>query len=490
MRIALLPPDERPNTLGYAAWIGRCAGAEVLSPPPEAMPQFHRPGDTAALASWLRQVAPEVDHVVASLDLLVHGGLIPSRLTPDRIGEVLPRLDVLADLEVPITAYQVITRLPHYDNPGRSRQEPEYWITHGQRISEWSRRWHERRQGEADDAAVTAARAAVPSSYLQDLSQRRLRNHVVNLAALQLHAEGVIDTLIMSSDDTAPRGFPAVERQMLQEWNDRLGTDVPFYPGADEVPAVLVARVMAAQADVTPTIAIRCAEAGGLDRIAPYEDRPVIDTIRRQIRAAGARPVEGDADLVLAVHAPAVTPGDWVMDPPQEPDTAQVEATAALIESEVRAGKRVALADVRYANGSDPLLVSMLDEAGTLRELVAYGGWNTAGNTIGTTVAAAVSSVVDTSAEAAEQRRLFLANKIIKDGHYLPVVRSRVQEELAERGLTDPPLEEIDALAERITTELNAWAGTISALQGISVRNARLIWDYTFTVDFDLEVSD
>src|SRR5690625_1008638 len=269
MRIALLPPDERPNTLGYAAWIGRCAGAEVLSPPPEAMPQFHRPADTAALASSLRQVAPEVDHVVASLALLVHGGLIPSRLTPDRIGEVLPRLDVLADLEVPITAYQVITRLPHYDNPGRARQEPEYWITHGQRISEWSRRWHERRQGEADDAAVTAARAAVPPSYLQDLSQRRLRNHVVNLAALQLHAEGVIDTLIMTSDDTAPRGFPAVERQMLQEWNDRLGTDVPFYPGADEVPAVLVARVMAARTDEIGRASCRerVAMAGGAETV-------------------------------------------------------------------------------------------------------------------------------------------------------------------------------------------------------------------------------
>src|SRR5690625_3112856 len=269
MRIALLPPDERPNTLGYAAWIGRCAGAEVLTPPPEALPRFHQPASIEALVAWLRQVGPQVDHVVASLDLLAHGGLVPSRLTSDRLSEVVQRLDVLAELDAPVTAYQVITRLPHYDNPGRSRQEPEYWATHGQRISDWSRLWHERRQGEADDDAVAAARAAVPPSYLHDLSGRRLRNHVANLAAMQLHAQGVIDTLIMTSDDTGPRGFPAVEREMLQEWNDRLGTDVPFYPGADEVPAVLVARVAAARAGRTPTLAVRCAEPGGPDPIPP-----------------------------------------------------------------------------------------------------------------------------------------------------------------------------------------------------------------------------
>lgn len=366
--------------------------------------------------AWLRQVGPQVDHVVASLDLLAHGGLVPSRLTSDRLSEVVQRLDVLAELDAPVTAYQVITRLPHYDNPGRSRQEPEYWATHGQRISDWSRLWHERRQGEADDDAVAAARAAVPPSYLHDLSGRRLRNHVANLAAMQLHAQGVIDTLIMTSDDTGPRGFPAVEREMLQEWNDRLGTDVPFYPGADEVPAVLVARVAAARAGRTPTMAVRCAEPGGLDRIAPYEDRPVMNTITRQIRASGAQPVDGEADLVLVVHAPAAVPGDWVMAPPEEPDADQVRATAALVGSELAAGKSVALADVRYANGSDPLLVEALDEAGVLGDLVAYGGWNTAGNTIGTTVAAAVSSVLDPSSQAAEQRRLFLANKIIKDG--------------------------------------------------------------------------
>lgn len=488
MRLALLPPDERPNTLGYAAWIGRCSGVEVLTPPESAMPKFRRQGDPAALGAWLLDVAPEVDHVVASLDLLVHGGLVPSRLTHERIGDVLPRLDVLANVDVPITAYQVITRLPHYDSPRRSRQEPEYTVTHGERLSQWSTRWHEGVLAEVDGEGVVDAREAVPADYRHDLSQRRLRNHVVNLSALALHADGVIDHLVMTSDDTTPRGFPAAERTILQQWNDRLGTTVPFYPGADEVPSVLVARVVAQHADRHPTVRIACAEPGGLERIAPYEDQPVGVSARRQIAAMGATTSNDDAaDLVLVMHAPASAGGDWVMDPPQSVDQEQISATTSLVAAELAAGNRVALADVRYANGSDPSLLAALDSAGLLGSLAAYGGWNTAGNTLGTTLAAGISAVLDSSDTAQSQRREFLANKIIKDGHYLPVVRANIQREAHERGLSDPPLEEIPAIEQRITAELDAWAQTIDSLRRYRVLRARLPWEYTFTVDFDLE---
>src|SRR5699024_7768996 len=229
--------------------------------------------------------------------------------------------------------------------------------------------------------AVAKAREAVPAEYRHDLSQRRLRNHVVNLAAMEMHAEGVIDCLVMTSDDTAPRGFPAAERHLLQQWNDRLDTSVPFYPGADEVPSVLVARVAAQHARRSPSIRVTCAESGGLERTAPYEDQPVGVSVRRQIGALGATIVADDsvgADLVLVVHAPAEVPGDWVMNPPEVVDQEQIDATTNLVRAELAAGSRVALADVRYANGSDPDLLTALDEAGLLGLLTAYGGWNTA----------------------------------------------------------------------------------------------------------------
>ncbi len=489
MRIALLPPDERPNTAGYAEWIGRCCGVDVLLPPRHLMPRFREGANTAGLAVWLREVDHDVDAFVLSLDLLVHGGLIPSRNTPDGILDALPRLEALRALTSPITAYQVVTRLPHYDNNTRSRQEPEYWATHGRRLFELSQAWDKIEHGEADADQVSAAREAVPTDAVADLVQRRLRNHTINLAALSLLADGTLATLAITSDDTAPRGLPASDRRALDRWNSRLGTRTLFYPGADEVPSVLTARVAAEAQGVTPRICVWCPEPGGLDRTAPYEDRPLGDGIDNQIRALGAVRVDNpaDADVVLIVHPPSTTPGDWTGDVPEPSTAAQRDRLVAELEAQLAEGRRVALADVRYANGSDPLLLDALDDASLLHRLVAYGGWNTAGNTLGTTLAAAVSAIIDDSDDASREREQFLANKIIKDGHYLPVLRPRLQQEFKQRGLTDPPLEEIPDLERRVEDELNDWASGIGALDGWRVRNVRWPWNYLFTVDFDLE---
>ncbi|MFG3422921.1 DUF4127 family protein [Micromonospora sp. NPDC048063] len=487
-RVALLPPDERPNTRGYAVAIGACAGLDVVTPPPAAMPSFRRPADTAALARWLREISTEVDHVVVSLELLVHGGLIPSRNTDDRIGQVLPRLDVLREIDVPVTAFGVVTRLPSYDNAARSRQEPAYWATHGARLGALSTVWDAHDLGEATAEAVAAARGQVPDAYVTDLVRRRARNHAVLLAALEMASDGVLDTLVISSDDTAPRGLPAAERRQLQRWIERLGVDVLTYPGADEVPSVLVARVAAQVRGITPKIAVDCPDADGLDRIAPYEDRPVRLGLANQVRALGAVEVADadEADLVVVVHPPAPEPGDWVLDPPDASADTGWTAVADAVAAHVAAGRRVAVADIRFANGSDPQLLAGLDDRGLLGRLVSYGGWNTAGNTIGTTLAAGVTPALSVTPRSQDARDRFLARKIIEDGHYLPVVRRRLQQEATRRGLTDPPLDELPDVHARITRDLHRWATGTRTLSGWTVTNARLPWSYTFTVDFDL----
>lgn len=492
VRIAVLPPDERPNTGGYAAWIGACSGAEILLPPTELMPRFREPVDRVGLAAWLREIDHDVDAHVLSLDLLVHGGLIPSRLTDDRIAEVIPRLSVLQELRAPVIAYQVITRLPHYDNATRSRQEPEYWASNGRRMYALSQAWDRHARGEADENEARFARDAVSTEHVNDLVRRRLRNHSVNLAALELAADGVVRDLVITSDDTAPRGLPAAERLTLSTWNERLGAGALLYPGADEVPSVLVARVIARAHGIVPRIFVASPDAAGLKRIAPYEDRPIDEGISQQILALGAERVDAasEADLVLVIHAPAEEAGDFTGEPIAQDSAAPSAAVAREARAHLDAGRRVAVADVRYANGSDPVLVTALDAEGALGELVSYGGWNTAGNTLGTTLAAGVSALFDDTAVGADARRRYLLTKIVKDGHYLPVLRVRLLEELAERGLTDPPMDELPALAERVARDLTAWAQSIHALRGVRVVNVRWPWSYLFTVDFDLEVDD
>lgn len=458
-------------------------------PPAELMPRFREPADVTGLAAWLRDIDESVDAHVISLDLLVHGGLVPSRLSQDHIGEVIPRLEVLRELQAPISAYQVVTRLPHYDNASRSRQEPEYWATHGQRMFELSRAWDRRARGEADAAEVDAALQAVPAEYREDLVRRRMRNHAVNLAALELAADGVVQDLLITSDDTAPRGLPASDRSALSSWNDRLDAGALLYPGADEVPSVLVSRVVSRAHGVTPRIFVASPDAEGLGRIAPYEDVPIDQGVDRQIRALGGERVASVdlADLVLMIHAPSAVPGDWTGEPITQDSSRESDLVTTETAKLLAAGHRVALSDLRYANGSDPTLLAALDEAGVLGQLVSYGGWNTAGNTLGTTLAAGVSALLDDGAQADAARERFLIAKIIEDGHYLPELRVRLQDQLLQRGLAEPPLEELPALGVHAAEELTSWASGIRALQGVRVTEVRWPRQYLFTVDFDFE---
>lgn len=488
LRIALLPPDERPNTGGFAVTLGEALGAEILTPPDECMPHWHEPADTEALARWLREIAPTVDHAVVSLELLLHGGLTASRNTHDSTTEVLSRLEILRTLPVPISAYGVVQRLPHYDNPARSRQEPEYWATHGAALARLSRAWDELTFGERTLEEVEERRATVPEAHAKDLLRRRMRNHAANLAALELAVDGVLDFLVISSDDTAPRGLPAAERRALQTWVERMDADVLLYPGADEVPSVLVARVVTLASGRCPRVAVVCPDRDGLQRTAPYEDQAFGVGVQRQITAMGGTVVDPDdrPDLLLVVHPPAVSPGDWVMAPPTEPTPArECAAVVEAVRDGIARGLPVALVDVRWANGGDPTLVSALDDAGLLGALAAYGGWNTAGNSLGTTLAAGLAAVLRPGPNEARER--FLARKVIEDAHYLPIVRAGLEEEARRRGLLDLPLEELDQTHARIQEELDAWAGSLRSLPGWRVPAARLPWTYTFTVDFDLE---
>ena len=61
---------------------------------------------------------------------------------------------------------------------------------------------------------------------------------------------------------------------------------------------------------------------------------------------------------------------------------------------EIRAGNKVAVADVAYGNGGDLKLAALLENAGISLDVLTYGGWNTSGNTLGTVISAAALSAV------------------------------------------------------------------------------------------------
>ncbi len=512
MHIALLPLDERPVNTALPRDIGSIAGANVALPPASALPDRRIPGDVTALGEWTRRQAEHADELIVCLDMLGYGGLIAARTTTDPLLDVLGRLRTVEEIHsqhprLPIDAVSLVMRASDSYDPG---EEPTYWADYGRELHRLGALLHRRLLAETGDSKtrtdggtgsesldteIAELRTRIPAETLADFEHRRLRNHAVNLAAIDLLASRTLDTLLVTADDTAEYAGGSVEQIWLRHWGRAFGPagTLLMYPGADEVGAVLVARALARTAGEPVRYRISCATAEGLRRIASYENAPVGMSAARQITAAGGVVVgaDEDADVVLVLHAPDPGRHDWAGHRPtmDEPDhrAAAVE-TAGLVATEMSAGHRVALADVRYGNGGDPTLVDLLTERGLVLDLVAYGGWNTAGNTIGSVVGAASAAVIGQrrgSLDPVALRRVLLT-RLLEDRWYQAGLRPEIEAARGSGGgaiITDAA--EIERLAKQVSTY---FASVLTQLgePGWQVQHVTLPWQRTFEIGFGL----
>lgn len=492
-RIALLPLDDRPVNVLLPGDVARVAGMTLDVPPADILPAYRAAGDADALGGWLRERAadPATVHILVSVDMLLYGGLIASRTSADTTRTVLARLDTLREVhrmrpELPISAVSLVTRA---SNSNSATEEPLYWNDHGMQLHALGGDAH-RLLGEAEVLPLDEL-TPVPADVVSDYSTRRLRNHIVNLETLDLVEDGTLDFLAITADDTAPFAAGSAEQVWLRHWMRMLptGREVLMYPGADEVGAVLVARALATNAQVTASFAVVCADPEGPTRIPPYENMPLSASASRQIRAAGAIEVTEDADVTLVLHAPDPDRHDMFRGRPDAVDEDAVRATVDLVRARVDAGERVALADVRYPNGSDEALGRALAAAGLLEKLDAYGGWNTAGNTLGSVVALAAAGVVGRANGTydANAARIALLTRLLDDFAYQAVVRVDSGPSLfpdrfpmSDAGLV--------AEAERVLhAELTTFLESMLPADGARITELTLPWRRSFEIGITLE---
>ena len=79
MKILMLPLDERPCNYLYPQLMPE-AGYQLLLPPREIMGDKKRAGDFEKISEWLLQNVGSADACILSLDTLIYGGIVPSRL--------------------------------------------------------------------------------------------------------------------------------------------------------------------------------------------------------------------------------------------------------------------------------------------------------------------------------------------------------------------------------------------------------------------------
>ena len=512
LAFALLPLDDRPPNLQFPRRLAAVGGISLRLPPKRLLGRYLRPGDCEGVWQWLEEAARDADGVVVSCDMLAYGGLVASRTTRVSAENAASRAARLRELrrrfpQLRIHAFAVIPRL------GVTVSSPEL-----AKLGPMLARYHEllhrptpdQRQG--DELARLVAE--LQPQIIAEHDAMRRRNLEVNKTLVALAGEDVVDFLVFAQEDAPPTGpHVAEQKELVAEGQARGVTHrMRIYPGADETGIALMARAAAEAVGANPTVYPLCGTPGGTECVALFEDRPLGLTIGGQIEGIGLEvsETEGDADIVLAFHAPHL--------PKQTDINCVIEASAPDPEfvkhlAEVaRTGKAVALADVAYCNGADPALVSALAAEKTLPHLAAFAAWNTAGNTIGTALAQAalrwvgrgIRSRAGRSSAAAERAHIeFLFERLVDDYGYQTVVRPDayrfVRETLGEwplnlrrgrRGAAEYVRGRLEPLARQLFAEHfegeEVDGRSIAALRGLKIK---LPWPRLFEVEVEARVA-
>ncbi|MBU9710220.1 DUF4127 family protein [Evansella tamaricis] len=447
-KLALLPVDNRPVTGELPRQLATLANWEVLTPPTEDLGFLKHPASIPTITNWLKTNAPHVDGFILSADMLAYGGLVPSRISEDPYETILQRLQIIADLNntYPEKSIHVFSATMRISNNNVNEEEKEYWKNYGKDIWAYSyhtHRYHRHKQQHDLDQA-TVLKQKIPPSILADYVKTRQRNFQINQKLLEFARRGIINLLIFPQDDTADYGLNIKEQEELRQQIQamHLNERVYIYPGADEVASVLTARsIFDLEGENPPLFYPVYSGERGAHIAARYEDRPISESVSGQIFAMGSGLAThpSRAHVILGVNVPGSRQGDWAL----EVDLEQVDTDGRDIGEWIRRlnkyrqeGKKVAIADLAYANGADPAMVEQLLETLNIGDLAGFAAWNTAGNTLGTVVAqAALSFLGEKKGESVMFSRNLeqqLVHRFLDDYVYQSVVRQEVRKIVGE----------------------------------------------------------
>ncbi len=458
--IVLVPVDDRPAVAQFAQMIGAIADHRVVMPPPAMLGRFTTPGDTAKIDAWLRaQDYTKVDALVMSVDMLVYGGLVASRVPRVSFEEAKQRLEFFrwfrqTHPNIPIYAFSVIMRVaPTADASTRPWREK---LARWSELSDQVRKIKNAAENPKLEAELAKLKQELDPKLIENYLRARTRDLKINLAMIDLVKEGAVDSLILLQDDARVYGLHRQNQVVLRARleADKLESRIPIYNGTDEGSLLLVSRAVLDKYRSAVKVAVVYSAENSRTLIAPFEDHPIQFTVENQIRAAGGTLVDdpANADYTLFVNAP-------------ETDEQEFAAFVQRLIADLKADKPVALADILFPaphhSGADERIIKALMSANVLDKFTAYAAWNTAGNTLGTTIPAAnlrvffrraLNDTAERNARATAAHLEFLLHRFVGDYLYHDVVRFGINDEL-RKNPTDPTDEFTPELYARINRE-------------------------------------
>lgn len=505
--ILLIPLDDRPPCLQFTQKMGLIGDAKIITPPKEYLGWFTTPGQSDKIIDWIKkQDLKSFDAAIVSLDMIVYGGLVGSRVHNVKYEDAIKRIGILSEIKrkapkLPVYAQSVIMRLaPTADGKNEAYRA---------KLSKWAE--VSVAADEASKAETVKLEGEIPAAALADYKKARERNLQINLKGIDFVRSGVMDYLILSQDDAKPAGIHVADREKLVAEIKRSGLTgkIAVQPGADEVSMLLLARALNAHYKLNPTIKAVYSSEAVANTIMPFEDKPLKQTVSYHISATGSREVqdEKDADLLFYVFA-------------TRHDNGSAVSFADAIEEKIKSGKRILVADIDPigdVQGGDSVFTNELGRRGLLPELYSYASWNTAANTIGTTVpqgitfALANNKLVKNSTRAARiwtAQNWFLFHRVLDDYYFHGLLRSKINTYFAQNKASSNHLSaavnsKVEAYGSRLLREaFDDFTRIYSQRRDNSIQknvqcgqpgnmSFKLPWNRTFEaeIDFDMRCS-
>ena len=461
-KIVYLPLDERPCNYTFVKFLMEDnPEIQLVTPSLAELGDKKKPADYQRVADYLLRECVDADYLILAVDMLLYGGIVPSRLHYFSAEDLQNRLNILKVLKeknpcLKIYAFSLVMRCPSYSTDD---EEPDYYGKVGLEIFLYGQNEHKYALGLLTKAEYERTKellcACLP--YLDDYLQRREINLSLLLDVLQMVGKE-IDEMVILQDDSNPYGFTALDQQKVRKFIQDKGIHVDIYPGADEGGMTLLARSICDMKGYAPQIIPVFPLEASKNFIPLYEDREVYKSINAQIQSAGSIVAvnESDADIFLYCNAPTCAAHNIDRPYSEEDDDRDLPKYVAKMHADILADRAVAVADIAYCNGADVKMTRLMESTFNFLDLAGYAGWNTSSNALGTVIAQSV--IYYFYGNTAAHKR-FIAERMYEDIGYCAFVRKYVWDnEVVSMGYRYEDTKDMrGAVSQRIEMLLNEY---------------------------------
>lgn len=491
MKLLYMPLDERPCNYKFPSMnLILNNNIELITIPNHMMGSKKKEANLELIYKWLEENLYKCDGAVISLEMLIYGGLLPSRIHHNSFSFLIKRLDrfkklvqkVKKEKSIEIYLFALVMRTPAYSS---SEEEPTYYKDYGKNI--FQKGFLENKKqivslNKYEEQLLRETNALIPNSIIEDYENRRNINKDIVLHAADLLKENLIDYLVIPQDDSSQYGYGPRDKKLIFSYIEQINikNKVLTYPGADEVGSALLCRSILNQFNTKPYIKVVFDIKENETTIPKYEGMELKNSIKYQIEVVGAKYTEDieKCDIILFVHTKECQIQDsWHQNIYEYDDE--------IYKKVLSYNKPFIISDVAYANGSDLSFVKSLFDKKINDNMLSYAAWNTAGNTIGTAISSAISQYLYGNKNTRD--KLFFY-RIADDCVYQSIVRKKYNILLSDKcvesyiHIKDSDTELINKIKNDLEENLKSFYKTLP----FAIDKISFPWQRLFEIDIKL----